>query len=80
MVKVNLPLVGQELPTIPEHLSSTQVFCGVRVTLFFALSVVFVLFILAIALSVLPRIMEFGYPFGIFKLFLTNLSNTSIKV
>ena len=37
-----VPLVGQELPTLPEHLSSPLVFSGVRVTRSLVLCVCFV--------------------------------------
>ena len=67
----------QELLILPEHLSSTPVFSGVRVTRFLALCVCFVdrcltffLFLLKIVLSVLLRFTDSDYPFGIFKLFL----------
>jgi hypothetical protein len=36
----------------------------------------FVLFLLDIVFSVLLRYTDFGYPFGIFKLFFTNSKNT----
>ena len=63
-------LMEQKLPTLPEHLSSPPVFNGVRVTR----SVCpFVLFLLAIVLSVLLQYTNSDYPFGIFKLFLTGL-------
>jgi len=68
---VNLfPLVVQELPTLPEHLSAPPVFNGVRVNHVMCLFCrsFFVLFILYIVLSVL-RFTDFYYPFGIFKLF-----------
>ena len=53
----------------------TLVFCGVRVTRSLVFSAIFcrslfVLFLLAIALSVL-RFADSDYPFGIFKLFYT---------
>jgi hypothetical protein len=61
-------LVEQELLTRPEHLSSTPVFSGVRVNrslifMYFLLIVVcsFVLFLLAIVLSVLLRHTDSGY-------------------
>jgi hypothetical protein len=73
-----VPLVEQELPTLPEHMSSTQVFNGVRVAILsFLCSVLqivvcsFVIFLLAIVLSVL-RFTEYDYHFGIFKPFLSN--------
>jgi hypothetical protein len=53
-----VPLVEQELLTLPEHLSSPPVFSGVRVTRS-----------LAIVLSVLRRYTNSDCPFGIFKLF-----------
>ena len=64
-----MPLVEQELLTFPEYLrlppvivARSLVFCVV-----FCRSL-FVLFLLAIVLSVL-RFTDFDYPFGIFKLF-----------
>ena len=73
-----VPLVEQKLPTLPEHLSSPPVFSGVLLLdLYFyvyALWIVFclyVLFLLAIVLSVLFRFTDCDYPYGIFKLFLT---------
>jgi len=67
-------LVEQELLTFPEHLSSHLVFSGVRVNRFLVLYVMFcrslfVLFHLAIVLSVLLRSTDSDYPFGILKLF-----------
>ena len=57
-----MPLVEQKLPTLPEHLSSSPVFSGVRVPLSLDLCVCFVdrffpfvLFLLTIVLSVLLR-------------------------
>jgi hypothetical protein len=63
--------------TLLEHLSSSPVFSGDRLTrslVFYAvfcrlLFCPFVLFVLAIALSVL-RFADFDYSFGIFKLFI----------
>jgi len=59
-----VPLVEQELPTLPEHLSSPPVFSEVRVTRILVLCICFVdrclsfcrfvLFVLTIVLSVLP--------------------------
>ena len=68
--------VEQELLTLPQHLISPPVFCGVGVARSLAFSVVFCrslfallyLFLLAIVLSVL-RFTDFYYPFGISKLF-----------
>ena len=66
----------QELPTLPENLSSPPVFSGVRVARSLALCVCvidrclfFVLFHLAIVLSILLRFTDSDYPFSIFKLF-----------
>ena len=59
--------------TLPEHLSSPPVFSGVRVTRSLVLLIVvfsFVLFPLAIVLSVLLRYTDSDYPFAIFKFFL----------
>jgi len=69
-----VPLEEQERLTLLEHLISPQVFSGLPVTLSFGLCVMFcrslfVLFTLAIALSVLLRFKDYDYPFGIFKLF-----------
>ena len=71
-----VPLVEQELLTLPEHLSSPTVFTGVRVTRSLVLYICFVdrclsfcTFFLAIVLSVL-RYTDSDCPFGIFKLFL----------
>ena len=72
-----VPLVEQELLTLPEHLSSPLVFSEVRVTRSLVLYVCFVdrclsicTFPLAIVLSVLLRYTDSDCPFGIFKLFL----------
>ena len=70
-------LVEQELPTLPEHLSSPSDFSGLRVTQSLVLCVCFVdlvcpfvLFLLAIVLSVLLWYTDSNYPFGTFNLFL----------
>ena len=71
-------LVEQELPTLPERLSSPSVFCGVRVArslvfclvLWRSLFVLLSFFLLAIVLFVLLRFTGSDYPFGVFKLFL----------
>jgi hypothetical protein len=70
-------LVGQELLTLPEHMSSHPVFNGVRVTRSLVLYVCFVdrclsfcSFLLAIVLSVLLRYTNSDYPLGILNLFL----------
>ena len=77
-----VPLVEQELLTLPEHMCSSPVFCEVRVTRSLVLYVcfvdridfgAFVLFPLGIVLSVLLRYTEFDCPFGNFKLFLITL-------
>ena len=65
--------VERELLTLPGHLSSPPVCNGVRVTRSLALCVMFcsslfVLFLLAMVLSVL-RFTDSDYPFVIFKLF-----------
>jgi len=70
--------VEQELLTLPEHLSSPPVVSGVRVSRSLVLYVClvdivvcpFVLFLLAIVLSVLLRYTDSDWPFGIFKLIL----------
>ena len=66
----------QQLITLPEHMSSSPVFRGVRVTRTLVLYVCFVdvvcpfvLFLLAIVLSVF-RFTDSDYSFVIFKLFL----------
>ena len=69
-----VPLVEQELLTLPEDLSSFLVFSGVCVARSLVFCVVFcrslfVLFLLAISLSVLLRFMASDYPLGIFKVF-----------
>ena len=71
-----MPLVEQELLTLPEHLSSPPVFSGDRATRSLAWYVwfvdrclSFVLFLLPIVFSVHLRYTDSDYPFGIFKLF-----------
>jgi hypothetical protein len=66
-------LMEQELLTLLEHLCSPPVFSGVRVTRSLVLCVCFVivvcnfvLFLLAIVLSVLLGLTDSEYPFGIF--------------
>ena len=64
-----MPLVEQELPTLPEHLSSPRVLSGVHVTRSLVLCVCFVvivvcpfvLFLLSIVLSVLLRYTDSDY-------------------
>jgi hypothetical protein len=65
--------VEQELPTLPEDLSSPLVFSGVRVAQSLVLCVFFVLFLLAIVMSVRLRFTDSDNPFGIFKLFLKKI-------
>jgi hypothetical protein len=72
-----MPLVEQELLTLPKNMSSHPVLSGVRVTRSLVLCVCFVdrclsfcTFFLAIVLSVLLRYTDSDYPFGILKLFL----------
>ena len=71
-----IKLMDQELLTLPQHLRSSPVFSGVRVTRSLVLYVCFVdrclsfcTFLLAIVLSVLLRYTHSGCPFDIFKLF-----------
>ena len=77
-----MQVLNHELITLPEHLSSHPVLRGIRVTLSSficnVLEVVvcpFVLFLLAIVLSVLLRFSDSDYPFIIFELFLLALHN-----
>ena len=63
----------QELLTLPEDLSSPLVFSGVRVAQSLVLCVCFVLFLLAIVMSVRLRFTDSDNPFGIFKLFLKKI-------
>ena len=72
-----------ELITLPEHLSSPPGFSGVLVTQSLVLYVMFsrslfVLFLLAIVLSVL-RFTDSDYPFGIFKLFY-DTNKTALRI
>ena len=75
-----VPLVEQELLTLPEHLSSPPFLVGFLLLnlLFYmyVLSIVvcpFVVFLLAIVLSVLLRYTVSDCPFGIYKLFLSRI-------
>ena len=75
-----IPLVEQELLNLTEHLSSPPVVVGfVLLDLYlyvYVLKIVvcpFVLFLLAIVLSVFLRYMDSDYPFGIIKLFLASV-------
>ena len=68
---------GSGTATFPKHLNSLPMFSGVRVTRFLVLCVMlcrslFVLFLLAIVLSVL-RFTDSDYPFGIFTPFFSFL-------
>jgi hypothetical protein len=68
-----VPLVEQEIPTLPEHLSSPPVFSGVRVIRSLVLCVCFVNRCMSfcpfsLVLCVLLRFTDSDYPFGIFKL------------
>ena len=70
-----MSLVEPELLSLPEHLSSPQVFGEVRIPRSLVFCVVFrislfVSFLVAITLSVFFRLTTFEYPFGIFKHFL----------
>jgi hypothetical protein len=78
-----VPLVEQKLLTLLEHLSSSLVFNGVRVTRSLVLYVSFcrslfvrpfVIFLFAILLFVLLQYTDSDYPFDIFKLFFQNSS------
>ena len=82
-----MPLVEQELPTLPEHPSSPQVFSGVRVNRSLVLCVCFV----DRCLSFCPfsfghsvvcpsSIYGFWLPFYIFKHFLLKLIKNTIRV
>ena len=55
-----MPLVGQELLTLPEHLSLPSVLVG-----FVFCRSLFLLFLLAIVLSVLFRFTDSDYPFNL---------------
>ena len=82
---MRVPLVEQELPTLPEHLSSPPVLSGVRVTRSLVLYVCFVdlvcpfvLFLWTIVLSVLHRLMaDSDYLYCIFKLFVHTMETGS---
>jgi len=60
-----VPLMEEELLTLPEHLSSSPVFSGVRITQSLVLCVMFcrsLFVLLAIVLSVLLRFTDYDYP------------------
>jgi len=70
-----VPLVEQELPTLPEHLSSPPVFRGIRVNRSLVLYVCFVDRCLSFCTFSFCHYVVCSYtdsdcPFGIFKLFL----------
>jgi hypothetical protein len=72
-----VPLVQQELLTLPEYLSSPRFYWGSCYSIFSfmcmfsrSLFVLMYFFLLAIVLSVVLRYTDSDYPFGIFKLFL----------
>ena len=81
-----VPLVEQEVLTLPEHLSAPPVFSGVRVTRSFVIYVCFAdrclsfctFFLFAIVLSVLLRYTDSDCPFGFFKLFFWYTGITAI--
>ena len=73
-----MPLVEQEPLILPKHLGSSPVFSEFRVIRSLVLCVMFcrslfVLFLLAIELSVLLRFTDSDYLFGVFKLFLDTI-------
>jgi len=79
IVTRRVPVVEQELSTLPEHPNLPLVLIGVRVTRSLILYVLFcrslivspfVLFLLTIMLSVLLRFTDSDFPIDIFKLFL----------
>ena len=70
-----VPLMEQKQPTLPEHTNQLPLFRVVRVVrslVFWVVSCrsLFVLFLLAIVLSLLLRFTDSDYPFGISKLYL----------
>ena len=79
-VKRRVPLVEQELLTLPEYLSSSQVLSGVRVVRSLVFCVVFcrsLFIILAIGLSALLRFTDSDYPFKHFLNILLTLLYTN---
>ena len=80
-----VPIEEQELPTLPVHMSLPPIFSGVRVTRSLVLCVcfvdrclsLFVLFLLAVVLSVL-LFTDSAYQIGIFKFFLVNICTIEI--
>jgi hypothetical protein len=80
-----MSLVEQELLILPKHLSLPPVFSWDRVSgsLVLCVSLVdrclsFYTFSFAIVFSVLLRFPDSDYPFGIFKLFLSNILLTRL--
>ena len=77
---LRVPLVEQELLTLPEHLNSPPVFSGVRVTRSLVLCVCFVDRCLSFSLWPLCRLVcsssiyGFWLPFGIFKVYFLTIS------
>jgi hypothetical protein len=76
-IKISISVTGgmeQALPTLPEHVGSSPVFSGFRVAQSVVFCVVFCRSLhfsyLVVILSVF-RFTASGYPFGIFKHFLT---------
>jgi len=67
-----VPHIEQELLTLAELQCSPLVLCRVPIARSFVFCIIslFVLFLLVIALSFLPRFTGSGYPFGIFNHFL----------
>ena len=71
-----MPLVEQELFSLPQHLSSSTVFSGVRIAWSLVFCVMFFVnqclslcsFLLVIVLSVLLLVTASDYPFGILNL------------
>ena len=79
-----MPLVEQELFTLPEHLCSPPVFSGVRVTRSLVLNVCFVYRCLSCCTFSFGHCVVWfssiysDFPFGIFKLFLLSISYNSV--
>ena len=75
-----VPLVEQALLTLSEHMISSLVLSGVRVSRYLLFCVLFwrLVFVLIIQVIVLPvlRLTDSDYPLDIFKLFLLYFSDT----
>ena len=74
-----MPRVEQELLTLPEHLNSPPVFCGVRVTLFLVLHVVHIVVCSVVSICsgqvfVGRSTTMFDYSLGIFYILFLNLT------